>query len=30
VLVVLFARRGVLGLLQRLTAGKSTGTDQHG
>ncbi len=30
VLVVLFARRGVLGLLQRMTAGKSTGTDQHG
>ncbi|MCY7309072.1 MAG: branched-chain amino acid ABC transporter permease [Rhodoferax sp.] len=30
VLVVLFAPRGVLGLLQRLTAGKSTGSDQHG
>ena len=30
VLVVLFAPRGVLGLLQRLTAGKADGRDQHG
>ena len=30
VLVVLFAPRGVLGLLQRLTAGKADGRDHHG
>ena len=30
VLVVLFAQRGVLGLLQRLTAGKADGRDHHG